>query len=149
MSVSVEFNQTASNIIALTSAILSLIAYWKIFVKMGEPGWKAIIPIYSSYTLYKKIWNIKWFVITLIVEIVLVITGSCIPVLAMTSDKNAIIPAIIFVILIIAAIVLTVMMCSKLSRAFGHGAGFTAGLFFLMPIFLLILAFSSDQYQKS
>lgn len=28
-----------------------LVAQWKLFVKMGEPGWKAIIPFYNIYTM--------------------------------------------------------------------------------------------------
>ena len=35
----------------------------------------------------------------------------------------------------------------KLSKAFGHGVGFTLGLMFLNPIFMMILGFGSDQYQ--
>ena len=34
----------------------------------------------------------------------------------------------------------------KLSKAFGHGVGFTVGLFFLRPIFLLILGFGGSVY---
>lgn len=29
--------------------ILQVIAYWKIFTKAGEEGWKSIIPIYNGY----------------------------------------------------------------------------------------------------
>ncbi|MCQ2516480.1 MAG: DUF5684 domain-containing protein [Saccharofermentans sp.] len=31
-----------------------LIAQWKLFVKMGEPGWKALIPFYNIYTMLEK-----------------------------------------------------------------------------------------------
>lgn len=34
----------------------------------------------------------------------------------------------------------------KLSKAFGHGIGFTLGLIFLSPIFMLILGFGNSQY---
>ncbi len=27
--------------------ILQVVAYWKIFEKAGEPGWKAIVPFYN------------------------------------------------------------------------------------------------------
>lgn len=30
--------------------ILQVVAYWKIFEKAGEPGWKAIVPFYNTYT---------------------------------------------------------------------------------------------------
>jgi uncharacterized membrane protein YhdT len=32
---------------------LMIVSVWKIFEKAGEPGWKSIIPIYSSYIWYK------------------------------------------------------------------------------------------------
>ena len=37
-------------ILAVGWYVLQAIAYWKIFEKAGEPGWKALIPIYN--TLY-------------------------------------------------------------------------------------------------
>ena len=36
---------------------------------------------------------------------------------------------------------------NDLSNAFGHGLGFTLGLIFLAPIFVLILAFGSSEYR--
>ena len=35
----------------------------------------------------------------------------------------------------------------NLSLAYGHGVGFAIGLFFLSPIFMLILGLGSSQYQ--
>ncbi len=32
-------------------AIASIVAYWKIFQKAGEEGWKSLIPIYNIYIL--------------------------------------------------------------------------------------------------
>lgn len=46
----------------------------------------------------------------------------------------------------IAAMVLSIVFYHKLSKAFGHGIGFTLGLIFLNPIFMLILAFGGSQY---
>ena len=36
--------------IGLIWLVVSLAALWKIFVKMGEPGWKGIIPILHAST---------------------------------------------------------------------------------------------------
>lgn len=46
----------------------------------------------------------------------------------------------------IAVFVIAIISLHKLSKAFGHGAGFTVGLVLLSPIFILILAFGSSQY---
>jgi len=40
-------------IVCLVITVLLIIAYWKIFEKAGEAGWKSIIPFYSLYVLTK------------------------------------------------------------------------------------------------
>ena len=45
------------------------------------------------------------------------------------------------------SIVAIVLVIHRLSRAFGHGVGFTLGLIFLPLIFWPILAFGSSSYQ--
>lgn len=42
--------------------LVYIIATWKIFVKMGEDGWKCLIPFYSNYIMCKHTWgNGLWF----------------------------------------------------------------------------------------
>lgn len=43
-------------------------------------------------------------------------------------------------------VVVLIMLCFKLAKAFGQGTGFGFGLLFLSPIFMLILGFGSSQY---
>ena len=38
-------------LLVLAWVVLSMIAKWKIFTKAGKDGWKALIPVYSAYTL--------------------------------------------------------------------------------------------------
>lgn len=38
---------------ALAAAVFIIAAWWKIFEKAGEEGWKAIIPIYNLYIITK------------------------------------------------------------------------------------------------
>ncbi len=40
-------------VLYLIIAVVAIVAMWKIFVKAGEPGWAAIIPLYNTYTLVK------------------------------------------------------------------------------------------------
>lgn len=116
--------------------ILQVIAYWKIFVKAGEPGWKAIIPFYNTYTQYKFTWNIRAFWIVLIGGIV----GA---VLQEATDGIA---SLLGSLILLIVAIFNIISLNKLARAFGHGVGFTIGLFFLNPIFMLILGFSGDEY---
>lgn len=54
-------------VISLVWLVISLAALWKIFVKMGEPGWKGIIPIYSQYIIFTRAGKPGWWVILLFV----------------------------------------------------------------------------------
>ena len=46
----------------------------------------------------------------------------------------------------IANIIIAIMWCLNLAKAFGKGTGFAIGLIFLEGIFILILAFGSAKY---
>jgi len=43
---------------------------------------------------------------------------------------------------------LSLALCIDLARSFGKGAGYAAGLAFLTPIFLLMLAFGDAEYRR-
>ena len=44
-------------IACLAIYVLAIIGFWKMFEKAGEPGWKALIPIYNLYILFKIAWG--------------------------------------------------------------------------------------------
>lgn len=115
--------------------VLQVVAYWQIFEKAGEPGWKAIIPFYNTYTQYKFTWdtNFYWFVLF----------GSIIG--GLLNSFDGMISALGSIILLGISVV-NIIALNKLAKAFGHGTGFTVGLVFLNPIFKLILGFSGDEY---
>jgi hypothetical protein len=51
--------------------IIALIAsYWKVFVKAGQPGWAAIIPIYNIYIFLKIVCRPGWWLILFIIPVV-------------------------------------------------------------------------------
>lgn len=60
----------ASNVITLVIAILLIVAYWKIFEKAGEPGWKILIPLYNVYTIYKLLFSSGWFFLLELIPVV-------------------------------------------------------------------------------
>lgn len=115
--------------------VLQVVAYWQIFEKAGEPGWKAIIPLYNTYTQYKFTWdtNFYWFVLF----------GGIIG--GLLNSFDGMISALGSLILLGVSVV-NIIALNKLAKAFGHGTGFTVGLVFLNPIFKLILGFSGDEY---
>ena len=46
--------------------MLVIVGLWKIFVKAGEPGWAAIIPIYNLYIICKITAKPIWWLLLLI-----------------------------------------------------------------------------------
>ena len=53
--------------LGIICTILSLVASWMIFKKMGREGWEGIIPIYSLYVLCQELYGNGWrFLLVLI-----------------------------------------------------------------------------------
>lgn len=124
--------------------VLVVIAKWKIFKKAGEKGWKSIIPLYSDYITFKLFWDVKYFWIMIGVSFLYGIVSG----LVGNSEDPGLFFALFSFAVGVYLTVLNIQLLHRLSRSFGHGAGFTVGLIFLNNIFLLILGFNSDKYRK-
>ncbi len=118
--------------------ILLVIGLWNTFEKAGEAGWKALIPIYNFYILFKiaQVSPLFW------------LAAGC---LALAALSYAL-AKILFIfypvgwILSIGAMIIQLMMWYRLSVLFGHGMGYALGLWILNPIFIMILGFGSSRY---
>lgn len=118
--------------------VVYVIGMWKAFAKAGEEGWKAIIPIYNMYIMYKISWKTSMFWITLALAVVAGIFNALVTVGAFFAVLSSLVS--------IALVVISIMLLYKFSKAYGYGAGFTVGLIFLPFIFVLILGFGSAEY---
>ena len=123
-------------ILGLLCYIIYAIGAWKVFEKAGQSGWKAIIPIYNSYIFYKISWSINFFWIFIAAGLLS----------SILRDSDNFLFAALATITSIITLVLTFIQNQKLALAFNKGLGFTLGLFFLNPIFMLILGFGSSDY---
>lgn len=54
---------TPENIIGLLFNLSGILALCFIFKEWNEKWWKSLIPIYSTYILYKHLWKYKWLCI--------------------------------------------------------------------------------------
>ncbi|MDD2355428.1 MAG: DUF5684 domain-containing protein [Lachnospiraceae bacterium] len=100
-------------------------------------GWKSIIPIYNVFVQYKFTWNTKVFWLLIVLEVI----GNLI------GGNGSGILYVISIILLLAGAIIYIIQFNNLSKAFGHGVGFTIGLIFLEPIFTMILGFGSSEYK--
>lgn len=124
--------------------LLTAIARWRTFNKMGMAGWKAFIPVYGYFVIFDKCWNKKaaWnYVFTLIVYAFFqagVYKGS--------TELVTILCSISELIVSINLLYLTVRINFRMSKAFGHGFWFGLGLWLFSAIFTFILAFGKSEY---
>jgi hypothetical protein len=57
-------------ILYLAIIVIVIAGFWKVFVKAGQPGWAAIIPIYNLYILLKIVGRPWWWLILCLIPIV-------------------------------------------------------------------------------
>jgi len=135
--------------------VLMVVAMWKIYVKMGEPGWKAIVPYYNLWTLIERLRKPRgWFWIIVVsaalylVLYVIVIIQTQTALGDMAGFQITPIPLWPFMMITWGVLLIyNIKLYHALSRSFGHGAGFTVGLILVPVVFLCILAFGPDQFK--
>jgi len=59
----------------LAIIVFVLIAMWKVYVKAGEPGWAAIIPIYNIIVLLRIAGKPWWWILLLLIPLVNIVIG--------------------------------------------------------------------------
>lgn len=121
-------------VLIVAIGILLAVANWKIFKKAGKPGWASLIPFYNVYVMSEISFGSAIYFIGMAITWVLSFIGNISGILFLTS------------IAIIAQLVLFIIYCVKLSKAFQKGGGFAVGLIFLPVIFFPILGFDSSKY---
>ena len=56
-------------ILELIIGILTLVAEWMIFKKMGRQGWEGIVPFYNTYVLCQELYGNGWKFLLLLIPI--------------------------------------------------------------------------------
>lgn len=152
------FSTIFSWLIANATMVLQMVGSWFTFRKMGLPGWKGLIPYYSMYVLFEKLWDTKkfWrmiiylciFVGVFLFSYVFLIIGIAI---GASSDAGvgAVILLIIGILMMIASVVMLVLtlviqfqLFKRLAAAFGLQNGWAWGLLFIPYVMLLIIGFN-------
>ena len=126
-----------SSLIQVVIILLNIIGLFKIYQKMGKPGWKGIIPFYNMYGLYDELWDKKYFWGYLLAQAFMLIPSSPSGLLFSVAD----------LVLSVAMIVVVMKLYIKLAKAFGKGTGFGVLTFFFAPICLAVLGFGSAEYE--
>ena len=120
---------------ALLWYILLAVGRWRMFEKMGQPGWKGFVPVYADYVLYDACWQTTFFWISLAAALICGIAGD--------GDRSLLVSLAGLVGSVFDAI-----LSLRLSRSFGHNVLFAIGLILLNPLFVLYLGFGPDRYYR-
>ncbi len=110
-------SQFFSNVFSLAVCAYSIFIMYRIFVKAGFAGWRAIVPGYNIWTLCELVWG-----------------PGC-------GAK------MFLFLIPVYGIIFYFKTSTRLAKAFGKSTGFGVGIFFLGVVFLSILAFDDSQYQ--
>ena len=124
-------------------------AKYMLFIKMGEEGWKSLIPFYNRYLLYKKCWDGSYYfaALSMIIPTVILGVSSYIIYTGGYGYSFGIVLGVLAMITAAIPFVMNLILAYKISKAFGHGLLFTAGYVLMTDIFTLILGFGDDKYQ--
>src|SRR5215472_3016728 len=57
-------------LLMMAFAVVSIIGFWKMFEKAGQPGWAAIVPIYNMVVMMKIIGRPTWWVLLMLIPFV-------------------------------------------------------------------------------
>ena len=115
-------------------AIVIIAGKWKVYAKLGMPGWYSLIPVFSDYKLCERVRGgeeNKTFLMAYLIVLI------CSWVLCWAPAVNW--------ILIIAQFVMNIIVLNDLAHTFGKEPAYTIGLVLLGIVFWPMLGFGESE----
>ncbi|MBE5811077.1 MAG: hypothetical protein E7318_09130 [Clostridiales bacterium] len=131
--------------VILSAFTLTLCMRWFLFTKAGEKGWKALIPFYSDYALYKLVWSGRIYLALMIGFGAAFVTGFTFGLIS--AGFGGFLAFVIAIVVASAYALASLILQFKTARAFGQNNFFALGLYLLNPAFVAILAFGDCEYK--
>ena len=122
-------------VLCLFILIFYILAYWRIFTKLGRKGWEGIIPIYNRYIFFNEVWDKKVFLMDLFFTFIGIAFAIAF------SYTEMFIYDLLVVFVNIVRFIIQFMFCNKTADVFGKGKYFGIWLAFFPIICYPILAF--------
>lgn len=134
-------SDTATCVLLFTLALLALAASlapvagkWKVYGKLGMPGWYSLIPVYADYKLCERVHRTdegKTFLMAYLIVLI------CSWVFCWVDTVG--------VLLALAQLVMDIIVLNDMSRAFGKETGYTIGLVIFGFVFWTMLGFGTSE----
>jgi len=133
--------------------IIALIARWKLFVKAGEAGWKALIPIYNDIVLSKIAGISGWWVgsafLALIPLVIILVMFELSATSVLSSLFSGMLQLLFYAYIGFVYIYLHMKLAPKfgMSPVFGVLMAIPLWSDMTLPIMYMILGFGKAEYQ--
>lgn len=114
---------------------ISALGFRKMFIKAGESGWKAFIPVYRRFVYFKFAWSTKMFW----PYIIALFLFNFLP-------NEGILMSFVSLAVGIFFIVMEVKLDIRIAKSFGKGKGWGVLLLFFPFIVSLILGYGKSAY---
>ena len=146
---------------AIMTPVIAFILFCmaRVFMKAGQPWWKAIIPVYNEWTESRVV--AKAHPVLCVFYVALITFGNVYMIVAMFPQywvfyyetSMSLTGAFLWMFFMSAwyvpLLILYIFVMIRLAKSFGQSGGFAVGLILLYPVFIAILAFNSSiQYQQ-
>ena len=115
---------------------ISALGFRKMFIKAGEAGWKAFIPVYRRFIYFRFAWSTKVFWPYMIALFLF----NFLP------NDGSVIMSVIRLAIAIVFIVLEIKLDIRIAKSFGKGTGCGVLLLFFPFIVSLVLGFGKSVY---
>lgn len=122
------------SVLAILIWLLPVVGKWKVYGKLGMPGWYSIIPVYADYKLCERVHRGDETRTFLMAYLIVLICSWAFCWVDMVG-----------VLLALTQLVMTIIVLNDMSRAFGKETGYTIGLVIFGFVFWTMLGFGASE----
>lgn len=122
------------SVLAILIWLLPVAGKWKVYGKLGMPGWYSIIPVYADYKLCERVHRgdeTRTFLMAYLIVLI------CSWAFCWVDTVGA--------LLALAQLVMTIIVLNDMPRAFGKETGYTIGLVIFGFVFWTMLGFGASE----
>ena len=130
--------------VSVILALVRLSGWCAIFFKLGIADWKALIPFYGTFVLFRKVWKVKPYFIYLATGLISIVLDILLYFFAWENYAAAYIACSIVIVII--RLYTNFKLMASVAAAFDQGIGYTLGLFFYPIIFIPLIGFGNYKH---
>lgn len=122
------------SVLAILIWLLPVAGKWKVYGKLGMPGWYSIVPVYADYKLCERVHcgdETRTFLMAYLIVLI------CSWAFCWVDTVG--------VLLALAQLVMTIIVLNDMSRAFGKETGYIIGLVIFGFVFWTMLGFGASE----